>query len=92
VPHHFPTYLVERYRVLSDLRKVTFPDPLPCVCRVCFTVQEDTGYHDRCLCDVPAWVPLDAVLHELNLEIRLKNEEHRAACSTISEGNVNAAG
>jgi len=40
------------------------------------------------LCDVPAWVPLDAVLHELNLEIRLKNEEHRAACSSITKDNV----
>lgn len=92
MPHHFPTYLVERQRMLSDLRTVTFPDPLPNVCRVCFTVQEDKGYHDRCLCEFPAWVPLDAVLHELNLQIQLKNEEHRAACVTISEGKVDAAG
>jgi hypothetical protein len=66
--------------MLSDLRKVTFPDPMPLVCRVCFTVQEDEAYHDRCLCDIPAWVPLDAVLHELNLQIITLQEEHRTTC------------
>jgi len=79
--------------MLSDLRKVTIPDPLPMVCRVCYTVQEDEAYHDRCLCPItPAWVPLDAVLHELNLLINLLQEEHRhQQATTITEGNVDAA-
>lgn len=72
--------------MLTDLRKVLIPDPLPMVCRVCFVVQEDATYHDSCLCDVPAWVPLDAVLHELNDLIRTVQEEHRMA--TISKEKV----
>jgi hypothetical protein len=82
MPHHGAahTHLVVRLRMLSDLRKVLFPDTLPFVCRVCFTVQEDEAYHDRCLCDVAAWVPLDAVLHELSLQIRTLQEEHRTTC------------
>jgi hypothetical protein len=92
MPHHYPSYLVERQRMLSDLRKVLFPDPLPLVCRVCFTVQEDAAYHDRCLCEHSSWVPLDAVLHELNLLIHLYNEDHRASCTTVSPENVEAAG
>lgn len=76
--------------MLSDLRKVLIPDPLPMVCRVCFVVQEDTQYHDRCLCCVPAWVPLDAVLHELSFQIRTLQEEHRSC--TGGGGVVTVAG
>ena len=85
MPHHGAAQanLVERQRMLSDLRKVLFPDTLPMVCRVCFTVQEDEAYHDRCLCDCPAWVPLDAVLHELSLQIRQLQEEHRTICVNV---------
>lgn len=58
------------------------------VCRVCFTVQEDEAYHNRCLCKVPAWVPLDAVLHELNNLIRTTQEQHRLSELTVATDKV----
>lgn len=88
MPHHYPSHLVERQRVLSDLRTTLIPDPLPMVCRVCFTVQEDEGYHNRCLCKVPAWVPLDAVLHELNNLIRGVQEHHRQSELSVATEKV----
>lgn len=74
--------------MLSDLRKTLIPDPLPMVCRVCFTVQEDEAYHDRCLCKKPAWVPLDAVLHEINHLIRTIQEQHHTSELSVTAEKV----
>lgn len=82
MPHQsYTSHLVERQRMLSDLRKVLIPADLPMVCRVCFTVQEDD---DRCLCDLPAWVPFEAVLHELNYLIETLQEQR----PTLTEEKV----
>lgn len=85
MPHHYPSHLIECQRRLSDLRKVLIPDPLPQVCRVCFIVQEEDA---RCLCDIPAWVPFEAVLHELNHLIRTLQEQHSAAELTFTKEKV----
>lgn len=73
--------------MLSDLRAVLIPEALPMVCRVCFIVQEDEAYRN-CLCRVPAWVPFEAVLHELNDTIRTLQEQHRTMELTLPSEKV----